>query len=124
MGMTYWRDSRAHLTGFSDADSATFKDDQKNVAGYCFNYGSAPIARYSKKQMCAATSSTEAELHALNEAIIEALHLQAILETLDQPAFTNLMYDSQSYLALVKRDDGSLKTKHFATRLTFVRDNL
>ncbi len=124
MGLTFWRDSRAHLTGFSDADYATCTDDRKSVAGYCFNYGSAAISWSSKKQTCVATSSTEAELHALSEATKEALHLQAVLETLGRPASATLMCDSQSSLALVKRDDGSPKAKHFATRLAFVRDIL
>ncbi len=34
------------------------------------------------------------------------------------------MSESQSFLALVERDDGSPKAKQFATRLAFVRDIL
>ena len=124
VGQTFWRASRAHLTGFSDYDYATCKDDHKSVAGYCFNYGSAAISYSSKKQTCVATSFTEAELHALNEASKEALHLQAILQTLGRPASATLMCHSQSSLALVKRDNGTPKAKHFATRLAFVRDML
>ena len=39
VGLAYWRASRPYLTGFSDADYATCKDDRKSVAGFCFNYG-------------------------------------------------------------------------------------
>ena len=90
--------------------------------GYCFNYGSGAISWSSKKQTCVATSMTEAELHALSEALKETLHLQAILCTLGRRTNATMMCDSQSCLALVKRDDGSSKAKHFATRLAFVRD--
>ena len=124
VGLSFWRASRAHLIGFSDADYATCKDDRNSVAGYCFNYGSAAISWSSKKQTCVATSSTEAELHALSEATKEAPHPQALLQTLGRPASATLMCDSQSSLALVKRDHGSPKAKHFATRLAFVRDIL
>ena len=91
VGLTFWRASRAHLTGFSVADYATCKDDLKS--GYCFNFGSAAISWSSKKQTCVATCSTEAELHALSEAIKETLHLQAILQTLGRPASATLMCD-------------------------------
>ena len=71
-------------------------DDLKILAGDWFNYGSATISWSSKRQTCVATASTEAELHALSAATKEALHLQAILETLGRPASATLKRDSQS----------------------------
>ncbi len=118
--LRYWRPSGPHLTGFSDADCATCKEDRKSMAGHCFNFGSASISWSSKKQTCLATSSIETELLALSEATNEARHLRTILETLGRPAPANLMWESQLSLALVQKDEGSPKAKHFATGLAFV----
>ena len=94
--LTYWRASRPHLTGFSNADYATCNVDRKSVAGYSWS---------SKKQTCVATSSTEAELHALSDATQEVLHMQAILGALGLLASETLMGVSQSSLALLRRDE-------------------
>ena len=37
---------------------------------------------------------------------------------------TTILGDSQSCLALVLKDDGSYKAKHFATRLAFLKDTV
>ena len=121
-GISYWRDCEAHLTGYSDADYASCKDDRKSVTGYCFNYGSGAISWSAKKQTCVATSTTEAEVHALSESVKEALHLQGILECIGETQQTTILSDSQSCLALISKDDGSYKAKHFATRLAFLKD--
>ena len=124
VGITYWRDCEAHLTGYPDADYASCKDDSKSVTGYCFNYGSGAIPWSVKKQTCVATSTTEAEVHALSEAVKEALHLQGILECISETKQTTILSDSQSCLALISKDDGSYKAKHFATRLAILKDTV
>ena len=43
VSITYWRNSETHLTGYSDADYASCKDDRKSVTGYCFSCGSGTI---------------------------------------------------------------------------------
>ena len=78
--ITYWRNCEAHLTGYSDADYPSCKDDRKSVNGYCFSYRSCKISWLATKQTCVSTSTTEADVHALSEAVNEALHLQGILE--------------------------------------------
>ena len=50
------------------------------------------------------------------------MQLRGILDTLGESiATTTLFTDSQSCLALATRDDNSAKTKHFATRMAYVR---
>ena len=115
VGITYWRDCEAHLTGYSDADYASCEDDRKSVTGYCFNYGSVAIFWSAKKQTCVATSTTEAEVHGLSEAVKEALHLQGILECIGETKQTTNLSDSQSCLALISKDVGSYKAKHQQT---------
>ena len=124
LGIKYWRNCEAHLTRYSDADYARCKDSRKSVTGYCFSYGSGAISWSAKRQTCVGTSTTEAEVHALSEAVEEALHLQGIVECIGETKQTTILSDSQSCLALVSKDDGSYKMKHFATRLAFLKDTV
>jgi hypothetical protein len=49
------------------------------------------------------------------------VHLRGLLETLEVKVDTTMYTDSQSCLALAVKDDNSAKTKHFATRMAYVR---
>ena len=49
----------------------------------------------AKKQTCVGTSTTEAEVHALSEAVKEALHLQWILDCIGETKRTTILSDSQ-----------------------------
>ena len=91
-----WASLLAELRGTldSDADYASCKDDSKSVTGYCFSYGSGAISWPAKKQTCVAISTTEAEVHALSEAVKEALHLQRILECIGETKQTTILSDS------------------------------
>ena len=104
--------------------NASCKDDRRSITGFCFNVGSGAISWAARRQTCVATSTTEAELHALSEALKEAVHLRGILDTLGESIATTLFTDSQSCLALATRDDNSAKTKHFATRMAYVRETV
>ena len=90
VGINYLRNCEAPLTGYSDADYASCKDDRKSVNGYCFNYGSGAISWSAKTQTRVATSTTEAEVHALSEAAKEALHLQGSLECIGETKQTTV----------------------------------
>ena len=94
------------------------------MSGYCFSYGSGASWWSAKKQTCVATSTTEAEVHALNKAVKEALHLQGTLECIGETKQTTILSDSQSCLALVSKDDGSYKAEYSATRLAFLKDTI
>ena len=74
MGIAYWRNCEAHLTGYSGEDYASCKNDSESVTGYCFSYGSGAISWSVMKQTRVVTT-TEAKVHALSEAVKEALHL-------------------------------------------------
>lgn len=124
VGLTYSKTNVTGLTGFTDADYASCKDDRKSVTGFCFNLGSAAVSWLSKKQTCVATSTTEAEVFALSEATKEALHLLSILDEIGQTTGAKILCDSQSCLALVTKDDNSQRAKHFATRLAFIKDTV
>jgi hypothetical protein len=49
------------LTGYSDSDFASDKDDSRSIGGYVYYLFGSPISWRSQKQSVVATSSTEAE---------------------------------------------------------------
>ena len=122
VGITFMKCDDTGLNGYTDSDYASCKDNRRSITGFCFNVGSGAISWAARQQTCVATSTTEAELHALSEAVKEAVQLRGILETLGESIATTLFTDSQSCLALATRDDNSAKTKHFATRMAYVRE--
>ena len=85
--------------------------------------GSWAISWAARRQPCVATPTTEAELHALIKAVKEAVHLQGILNTLEESVTTTLL-NSQSFLTLAKRDNNSTETNFFATRMAYVRETV
>ena len=50
------------------------------------------------------------------------MHLRGFLDTLGESIATTLFTDSQLGLALATKDDNNAKTKHFATRMAYVRE--
>ena len=124
VGITFMKCDDTGLNGYTDSDYASCKDDRRSITGFCFIVGSGSISWAARQQTCVATSTTEAEIHALSEAVKEAVHLRGILDTLEESIATILFTDSQSCLALATRDDNSAKTKHFATRMAYVRETV
>ena len=124
VGITFMKCDDTGLNGDTDSDYASCKDDRRSITGFCFNVGSGVISWANRRQTCVANSTTEAERHALSEAVKEAVHLPGILDTLEESIATTLFTDSQSCLSLATREDNSPKTKHFATRMAYVRETM
>ena len=82
VGITFMKCDDTGLNGYTDSDYANRKDDRRSITGFCFNVGSGAISWAARRQTCVATSTTEAELHALSKAVKEAVHLRVILDTL------------------------------------------
>ena len=122
VGITFMRCDDTGLNGCTHSDYAICKDDRRSITGFCFNVGSGAILWAVRRQTCVATLTYEAELHALPETVMEAVHLCGLLDTLGESVATTLFTDSHSCSALVHRDDDSAKTKDFATRTAYVRD--
>ena len=120
VGITFMKCDDTGLNGYTDSDYASCKDNRRSITGFWFNVGSGAISWAARRQTCVATSTTEEELHALSEAVKEAVHLREILDTLGESIATTLFTDSQSCLALATRDDNSAKTKHFANWIAYV----
>ena len=86
--------------------------------------GSGSISWAARRQTCVATSTTEAEVHAMSEALKEAMHLRGLLDSIGMTGTSSLCSDSQSCLALSSKEDNSAKTKHYATRMAFIREEV
>ena len=90
VGITFMKCDDTGLNGYTDSDYASCKDDRRSITGFCFNVGSGAISWAARRQTCVATSTTEAERHALSEAVKEAVQLRGILDTLGESIATTL----------------------------------
>ncbi|XP_050916724.1 secreted RxLR effector protein 161-like [Lathyrus oleraceus] len=61
VGIWYPKGSICKLVGYSDADYAGSKTDQKSTSGTCHILGNALVSWACKKQACIALSTSEAE---------------------------------------------------------------
>ena len=102
MGINIMMCDDTGLNGYTDSDYASCKDDKRSITGFCFDVGSGAISWAARRQTCVATSTTEAKLHALSEAVKEPVHLRGILDTLGESIATTLFTDSQSCLPEMK----------------------
>ena len=67
--LTFMKYDDTGLNWYTESDYASFEDDRRSNTGFCFNVGSEAISWAARRQTCVATSTTEAELHALSEAV-------------------------------------------------------
>ena len=119
-------DTELDLTGYTDADYGSAKEDRKSTSGWLFCLGGGPISWSSKRQTVVALSSCEAEYIALNEAGKEAIWLQRILKELGlinySPSPTLIYEDNQGTIALAENPEFHRRTKHIDIRYHWVRD--
>ena len=85
MDITFIKCDDAGLKGYTDLDYASCKDDRRSITGFYFNVGSGAISWAARRQTCKATSTIEAELHALSEAVKEAVNLRGFWTLLENP---------------------------------------
>ena len=114
------------LTGYSDSDFASDKDDSRSIGGYVYYLFGSPISWRSQKQSVVATSSTEAEYIALSNAAREQIHLSQLLHDfgLDPSIIspTILYGDNNGSRALTKNPQFHDWAKHIRVRYHFIRD--
>uniref|UniRef100_A0A2N9H4X0 Integrase catalytic domain-containing protein n=1 Tax=Fagus sylvatica TaxID=28930 RepID=A0A2N9H4X0_FAGSY len=114
------------LTGYSDADWASDKDERKSTSGYAFILGGGAVSWCSKKQSCIALSTMESEYVACSAAVQEAVWLRRFLQRLGVTAHAEdavLLYsDSTSALAYAKGPKYHGKAKHIELRYHYIRD--
>eukprot|EP00253_Pinus_taeda_P001593 PITA_01593 len=72
-------DRGVKLQGFTDADWAGIPPDRKSTSGGIFNFGSAAVSWYNRKQRSVALSSVETEHMATSQAACEAIWMWKIV---------------------------------------------
>ena len=113
-----------NIIGYCDADFAGDIDTRKSTAGYCFFMGDGGSVSWSSKlQKSVATSTLEAEVYAASEALKELIYLQGIMYDMGIGIDRSIMMcDSQAAMAMTRNMSTKGKSKHFSTRVAFLRD--
>jgi hypothetical protein len=105
------------LIGFSDSDFASDPVLRKSRIWY-----GTPIIQKSTYASLPALSTTEAEYCALTEAAKEALYLRKLLHSLKINQHTvPLFTDNQGSIKIVTHPTQHQRTKHYVTKLHFLR---
>ena len=126
VGLTF-KKGNAHdisVIGFSDSDFAEERTTRKSTTGSIWTLNGTPISWNSKRQDIVTTSSTEAELVALDFALKEGIWIKKLLLEIglvkDEPI--KLMTDNQSTIKIVKGSKITQRTKHIDVKYMFARE--
>ena len=116
------------VEAFSDADWAGNIDNRRSTSGYCIRLfsDSGCVTWRSKTQSTVATSTAESELNAAVIAIQELKYVNGILSDfgyeVQMPMVLNV--DNQALIAMSKNPVQSNKSKHFALKLCYLREQV
>jgi len=112
------------LYGFSYSYWARSVDNIKSTSGYCFSLGSGVFSWCTKKQAIVAQSTAETEFIAATTMVNLVLWLKKIQCDLflQQKNKTRIFVDNQVVIAIANNPVCHGKTKHFNTKLYFLRE--
>jgi hypothetical protein len=115
-----------HLTAYCDADYAMDLEDRKSRSGALLQVNGGPVAWFSCKQPCTASSTTEAEYLAAHVATKELLWEHRLLNELGFPQEnpTLLYSDNQPAIRLVHNPEQHQHTKHIDVPYHVIREHL
>jgi len=124
--LTFRRTGTLEILGFCDADFAGDLKERKSTTGYIFLLGSGAIVWSSKLQKSVAQSTCEAEYYAAALAGMEAAWLRSLMEELGMRAEEPITIgcDAQATLKLLKNPVYHERTKHIATKVHYVRQQI
>jgi hypothetical protein len=111
------------ITCYTDSDWANDKTDRHSITGWIVKLNGDIISYSSKKQVCVATSSSEAELYAEASAIKEVIWLKGLLKELGLNVQMNVIVfcDNQSTIAISNNGLTSERTKHIDISYKFIK---
>lgn len=124
VGLHIKYNDRLCLSGFSDADWASFPDDRRSVVGYCVYFSDTLISWSSKKQHVVARSSTESEYRSLANLAVKMSWITSLLKDFpfSLPSRPIVWVDNLSAAALASNPVHHARTKHIEIDVHFVRD--
>jgi hypothetical protein len=105
---------------YSDSDWAGCKASRKSTSGGLITLDGIALRAWSSTQATVATSSGEAELHALVKAASEGLGLQSVARDLGLELQLALFVDSSAAQAIASRS-GLGKTKHVEVKFLWIQ---
>jgi hypothetical protein len=114
------------VTGFSDADWAGSRSNQRSTSGYCTFVGGNLVTWRSKKQNVISRSSAEAEYRAMAHTASEMLWVCSLLRDLgiDIPTPMQMFCDNQAAIFIANNHVFHERTKHIKVDCHFIRDLL
>ena len=128
LGLTFSAYGHVELFGYVDA-SYLAHDDAKGHSGMSYTIGENNAAFYSRsfKQKLVGRSSTEAEIQALDQAVVEVEWLRWLLHELGYaPSDPTIIFqDNLSCIQIAEGTaDASPRTRHYAMRYFYVKQAL
>ncbi|CAM8895858.1 unnamed protein product [Rhodiola kirilowii] len=113
-GILFSTTSNLRLTGYCDADWASFPITRRSVTGYCMLLGSSVVSWKTRKQAVVSRSSVESEYRSMASACSEIVWLTRLLTDMHIPVVcpVPLFCDSQSAIHLARNPIFHERTKH------------
>ena len=126
LGLLYSKGDEDTLIGFSDSDWGGDSNDYKSTSGYIFQIGGTAVSWKSKKQLCVALSTAEAEYMALASTAQEAIWLRELNSVLkNEPAQPVTVFeDNQAAICMSKNPQYHGKSKHINIKFHFIREQV
>jgi hypothetical protein len=113
------------LTGYSDSDWASDKEDRKSTTGGGIFLNGCLIDSICKRQTAVSLSSTEAETYAASVVTSNLLFLVNLLKEISPGVLkfpVDLKVDNEGCRMLLDSDTNSKRAKHIDIRVYFIRD--
>ncbi|GJR22241.1 retrovirus-related pol polyprotein from transposon TNT 1-94 [Tanacetum coccineum] len=121
-GLWYPTDSSIALTAYADADHAGCQDTRRSTSGSMQLLGDRLVSWSSKRQKCAAISSTEAEYIALSGCYAQVLWMRSQLTDYGLGVNKIPMYcDNKSAIVLCCNNVQHSRSKHIDIRFHFIK---
>ena len=117
-GLLFKRNGSKAVIGYCDANWGGDTTDSKSTSGYLFQVGGTAITWQSKKQLCVALSTAEAEYVALAGAAQEPVWLKQLNEDLTGKSEPVMIHeDNQSAIAIAKNPQFHGRMKHINIKI-------
>lgn len=125
-GLVYTRQCQLDqfkLTCFVDSDWAGDKADRKSVSGFLYKFNEDIICWSTRKQPCVSLSTTEAEIVALCNSVVEGVWLEKLLEDVHVMSVQfNLLEDNQGCINILKNPGNNKRVKHIDIKYRYICD--
>ena len=124
LGLTYQKDEKGELVGWTDSSWACDINDSRSTSGYLLQLNGAAVSWCSQKQPTVAKSTCEAEYMGQSDAGSEIVWLRGLLEDLGIPPTgpTTLYADNQGAIRLANNPENHRRTKHIAVKYHYTRE--